>query len=133
MTGGYSADIRVHSDLRLESGDLWVNLVANGRHLSLLTNDAGSLLNQLARTPLRPDTSVRRVIRGAGSTLDRAGLSAELIDSRGGLVRLGHGCGSLIGRLVFGSRHVRLGPARVIGASAYEYARSGRRGRRSLP
>jgi hypothetical protein len=106
--------LAIQSDLRLTSRDVWVKVAADGQHLRLTTNDAGLLWTRSRGR----HASWRRNLRQAGAALARAGLSAEFVDPRGSLVRLGRGCGSPAGRLASGGPYVGLGSVRVLGASA---------------
>jgi hypothetical protein len=118
MTDDDGRRLAIQSDLRLTSRDVWVNIAADGHHLRVATNDAGLLWTHFKGT----HSSWRQTLRQTGAALEQAGLSAELTDPRGSLIRFGDGCGSPAGRLASGGPFVGLGSARVLSRSALRYA-----------
>lgn len=126
--------LRVHSDLRLVVGGLSADIVADGRRISLHTDDPARLFAEAAAaSPARSAAgpTLRAMIGRAGRLLTEVGLSAQLDGGRGVVIELGHGCESRLGRVLVGSDNVRLGRAGAVLPAAVGYVLAAARRRTS--
>lgn len=135
MTTGELAGLRVRSDLHLLVDGVSAELVADGRQLTLRTDDAAGLITAAlgSRPPGRGSTSWRSALDRVAVGLDAAGLSARVEGEHGTLLELGAGATSRPARLLLGTDRARFGPIRILGATAIDWLRttvSRRRSRR---
>ena len=106
----------VFADLRLESDGHRAHLIGDGRSLVLHVDEPLRMASSLRRTSLPDAAGAATGARGLGrlaTALDGVGVTVD-VRGRDGvlLVRLGHGAGTRIGRLLTRSDAVRFGSAR---------------------
>jgi hypothetical protein len=106
-------ELQVDSDLQLVVDGVPARIVSDGHRVTLTTEDAGRLLAQaLVSVPnvaFRVGGPLRGAVAELGATLNDVGLTAAMVETRGIVAELGRDCSSPVGRLLFGSEHVRLG------------------------
>ncbi len=129
MSSELVRDLDIQCDLTLESVGQRTRVVADGRHLRIVTDDAGRVWAQTsaAALPLGGHQPLRLVVGAIADRLDQAGMSAEITDAQGTVIQLGRGRGSWAGRLLTRSPHVTLARPRVLLPSVVNYARARRR------
>ncbi|WP_375481284.1 hypothetical protein [uncultured Jatrophihabitans sp.] len=116
----------MQSDLHVEVEGLHASLVADGRHLTLVTDDAGALLGQ-ARSAARQagvTSSPRLFLAEMQRRLDDAGLTARVVGRRGVLVETGRGATAWSSRIT-GSPDVQLGRAGAVVPAVWAYVLAG--------
>ena len=106
-------ELQVDSDLQLVVDGVPARIVSDGHRVTLSTDDAGRLLARaLVSVPnaaMRVGGPLRGAVAELGATLNDVGLTAAMVETRGIVAELGRDCSSPVGRVLFGSEHVRLG------------------------
>lgn len=120
------AGLEVQLELDLEVEGKSTTVTSTGRQLTLHSEDLGHLITQARTASVAaglPARSSRQTLAHAGRVLHEAGLSLDIADRHGTLLRLGRGRRSAGARLLTGAEHAEFGRPRAVLGSAVTLAR----------
>jgi len=107
--------LALQADLVLTVGDVRARIIGDGDRLTLVTADPAGLWDEAAHAELPPGaSSLSRLLGQVAGALDSAGLTLDVAGDDGTVLALGRGCRSVLGRVLTGDRHLRLGSAKAV-------------------